>query len=86
MNRLYPWLWSLLTWYNIDTDTEMDEYTEFINVASKVDSDDAMELPREKDGTVLLSTIQAQFPTAIGLKYRSSSGNTFWCIFEGATV
>ena len=55
----------------------MDEYTEFINVASKVDSDDAMELPREKDGTVLLSTIQAQFPTAIGLKYRSSSGNTF---------
>ena len=73
---MYPWLWSILTWYNLDTETEMDEYTEFINVASKVDSDDAMELPREKDGTVLLSTIQAQFPTAIGLKYRSSSGNS----------
>jgi len=52
----------------------MDEYTEFINVASKIDSDDTMELPREKDDTVLLSTIQAQFPSAVGLKYRSSSG------------
>ena len=38
------------------------------------DCDDFMELPSEKDGTVLLSTVRAQFPSAIGLKYRSSSG------------
>jgi len=41
---------------------------------AKNSSDDYMELPREAGGTVLLSTIQAQFPTAIGLKYKSSSG------------
>lgn len=45
-----------------------------MNVAAKVGSDDVMELPHEKDSTILLSTIQAQFPSAIGLKYKSSSG------------
>ena len=71
---------TLLYSYFLDIDRSevneniMDDYTEFINVALKVDSEDTMELPREKNGTVLLSTIQAQFPTAIGLKYRSTSG------------
>ena len=46
----------------------------FVNIASKVDDDEFMELPHENDGSLLLSTIQAQFPTAIGLKYKSSSG------------
>jgi len=61
---------------------EMEQLTEpvkdedgyqFVNVASDEDSD-VMELPAEKNGTILLSTIQAQFPEAIGLKYKSSSG------------
>jgi len=46
---------------------------EFVKIAGEV-SADFMELPREKDGSVLLSTLQSQFPTAIGLKYKSSSG------------
>jgi len=55
-------------------DDESD-YPTFVKVAEKESSsDDYMELPREKDGTVLLSTIQAQFTNAIGLKYKSSSG------------
>jgi len=45
-----------------------------VKVTEKDGDDEFMELPREKDGTVLLSTIQAQFPDAIGLKYKSSSG------------
>lgn len=48
-------------------------YQSFVKI-SKGDSDEFMELPREKDGTVLLSTVQAQYPSAIGLKYKSSSG------------
>ena len=51
------------------------DYPSFVKVAEKEScSEDYMELPREKDGTVLLSTIQAQFTHAIGLKYKSSSG------------
>jgi len=51
-----------------------DESQAFVLIAEKEGSDDYMELPRETDDTVLLSTIQAQFPSAIGLKYKSSSG------------
>ena len=49
-------------------------YQSFVKIAQQESSDDIMELPREKEGTILLSTIQAQFPSAIGLKYKSSSG------------
>jgi len=33
-----------------------------------------MEFPKETDSTLLLSTLTAQFPNAIGLKYRGPSG------------
>lgn len=46
----------------------------FVNVTPKEGADDVMELPCENDGKLLLSTVQAQFPFAIGLKYRSSTG------------
>lgn len=32
--------------------------------------EDAVELPIEDDGTLLLTTLSAQFPGATGLKYR----------------
>jgi len=51
-----------------------DDYQMFVRVTDNDEDEEFMELPREKNGTVLLSTIQAQFPDAIGLKYRSSSG------------
>lgn len=46
---------------------------EFIQVTDQ-EGNDIIELPVERNGTVLLSTIQAQFPNAIGLKYRSLNG------------
>ena len=44
-------------------------------VGDDEDSDIFMELPTEKDGSILLSTIRAQFPSAIGLKFKSSTGS-----------
>lgn len=38
------------------------------------DSEEFMEIPMEDDGTVMLSTIQTQFPDAIGLKCKGLSG------------
>jgi len=35
---------------------------------------ETVELPTEKNGALLLSTIKAQFPNAIGLRFKSSSG------------
>lgn len=35
------------------------------------EGDEIIELPSEEDGTLLLSTLQAQFPEASGLKYRN---------------
>jgi len=50
---------------------EMDE--DFVKICYREGSE-FMEFPIEQDGTLLLSTVQAQFPDAIGLKYRGSSG------------
>ena len=41
---------------------------------SEKEGSEFMEFPKEENNTVLLSTIQAQFPDAIGLKYKGSSG------------
>lgn len=43
---------------------------DFIQVAED-EGDEPIELPAEEDGTLLLSTLQAQFPAACGLKYRN---------------
>ncbi|KAI5720725.1 hypothetical protein M8J77_010927 [Diaphorina citri] len=37
---------------------------------------DPIELPTEEDGTLLLSTVTAQFPGASGLKFKSATGST----------
>jgi len=37
--------------------------------------DDAIELPVESDGTLLITTLSAQFPGATGLKYRLGVGS-----------
>jgi len=50
-----------------------EEEDDFIKVIEKEDSE-AMEFPKEEDGTVLLRTIQTQFADAIGLKYKGPSG------------
>ena len=35
---------------------------------------DSIEIPSEDDGSLLLTTLAAQFPGACGLKYKSESG------------
>lgn len=43
---------------------------EYIKVSEDEDDSNAVEIPCEMDGTLLLSTLVAQFPGACGLKYR----------------
>lgn len=45
--------------------------TEFIQVAEEFNENESIELPLEDDNTLLLSTLQGQFPGACGLKYRN---------------
>lgn len=49
----------------------MNQYVQVVDD----ESEEAIELPAEGDGTLLLSTLIAQFPGACGLKYRSSETN-----------
>lgn len=48
--------------------------SEYLQVAEDED-DEPMELPTEEDGTLLLSTLQAQYPGTSGLKYRNPETN-----------
>lgn len=43
---------------------------DFVQV-SEEEGDEPIELPAEEDGTLLLSTLQGQFPGSCGLKYRN---------------
>ncbi|XP_039955483.1 TAR DNA-binding protein 43 isoform X3 [Bactrocera tryoni] len=43
---------------------------DFVQVAEE-EGEEPIELPAEEDGTLLLSTLQAQFPGSCGLKYRN---------------
>lgn len=47
---------------------------EYVQV-SEEEGEETIELPAEDDGTLLLSTLQAQFPGTSGLKYRNSVSN-----------
>ncbi|GBP22895.1 TAR DNA-binding protein 43 [Eumeta japonica] len=47
-----------------------DELFDYIRVSEDDDDGNAVEIPCEHDGTLLLSTLVAQFPGACGLKYR----------------
>ena len=49
-------------------------YPNCILVGDDRHSDLFMELPIEKNGSILLSTIQAQFPSAMGLRFKVSAG------------
>uniref|UniRef100_A0A0B7A069 TAR DNA-binding protein 43 n=1 Tax=Arion vulgaris TaxID=1028688 RepID=A0A0B7A069_9EUPU len=47
----------------------------YIHVAEN-EGDEPMEIPSEEDGTLLLTTLSAQFPGACGLKYRNHETGT----------
>lgn len=42
--------------------------------------DDPLELPCEGDGSLLLSTLQGQYPTATGLKYKNPDTGAYRAI------
>ena len=48
---------------------------DYVAVSKHEDGSNAIELPTEKDGTLSLSDMQIYFPKAVGLKYKSPSGN-----------
>ena len=49
---------------------------QYLQVAEK-EGDEPVEIPSEDDGTLLLSTLAAQFPGACGLKYRNPQTGNF---------
>ena len=49
---------------------------QYIQVAEE-EQDEPIELPSEDDGSLLLSTVAAQFPGACGLKYRNPDTGNF---------
>ena len=49
--------------------------SQYIHVAEN-EGDEPMEVPSEDDGTLLLTTLSAQFPGACGLKYRNHDTGT----------
>ena len=57
----------------IDPYAHVDGDDDYIKVSAGEDAE-VMEFPKEDDGTVMFSTIQTQYPDAIGIKYKGSSG------------
>ena len=48
----------------------MDKFV-YIRVADEDNPKDSIDVPSEDDGTLLLTTLQAQFPGATGLRYKN---------------
>lgn len=48
---------------------------QYLQVAEE-EGDEAIELPTEEDGTLLLTTLIGQFPQATGLKFRNPSSKS----------
>jgi len=46
----------------------------YVTIRDAVGEDECVEVPTERDGTLLLSTVQAQFPGSVGLRYQGGSG------------
>lgn len=52
---------------SLENSAKMSEYIR----VTEDENDEPIEIPSEDDGTVLLSTVTAQFPGACGLRYRN---------------
>jgi len=57
-----------------DSDSQRKDDHQFVKVVEGENTDEFVELPAESDDTILISTLQGQFPNAIGLRYKSGSG------------
>ena len=56
--------------------TKVPKMCEYVRIVEEEADDEPIELPSEEDGTMLLSTLTAQFPGASGLKYRNPDTGT----------
>lgn len=61
-----------LNFFNYSLERNMA--VEYIQIVEE-EGDEPMELPLEEDNTLLLSTLQGQFPGSSGLKYRNTETN-----------
>jgi len=51
-----------------------ETYPCYVKVGESPGSEELVEVPTEEDGSMLLTTITAQFADAIGLRFQSDSG------------
>ena len=51
--------------------------TQYVKICEDESGSGAVEVPSELDGTLLLSTIQAQCPGACGLRYKYEESNSW---------
>jgi len=51
-----------------------ETYPCYVRIGESLGAEEVIELPTEDDGTMLLTTLTAQFPDATGLKFKSESG------------
>ena len=51
--------------------------TQYVKICEDESGSGTIEVPSELDGTILLSTIQAQFPGACGLRYKNEESQSW---------
>ena len=51
--------------------------TQYVKICEDESGSGTIEVPSEPDGTILLSTIQAQFPGACGLRYKNEESQSW---------
>jgi len=51
-----------------------ESYPCYVRISEGPESEEVIELPTEGDGKLMLTTITAQYPDAIGLRFKSDSG------------
>ena len=54
----------------------------YISIAENANNDILIEIPAESNGTLLLSSIAAQYPGAVGLRFKSDTGAWRGCRVE----
>jgi hypothetical protein len=60
--------------FPLESSFKMIQYVQ----VTEEDGEEPIELPSEEDGTILLSTLAAQYPGACGLKYHPEAGSMRW--------
>ena len=51
-----------------------EAYPCYVRISEGPEKEEVIELPTEADGKLMLATITAQYPDAIGLRFKSESG------------